>query len=438
MSDRSQARRTELKLYFKGIDISKDISNHLKTMTYTDNEEDKTDDISLTLDDKGSEWLMKWLDTKNTAKESETTNRKEIKTGDIVQFRGGPVYISSAAKKPAANRGASTCKVTIKSGNAHPLHLVSEDRGQIYGWVNSADVTGENVKSAEKTKERKAFKGTEIHATIIQKNLSSNGKDKVHNCGVFEIDSVDFSGPPDVLTIKATSIPYSSTLRQTIKTKVWENATLKYIGDTIAKSNGMRLTYLSEDNPKYKRKEQIKTSDIVFLKKLCKGAGVSLKVTSKTIIMFDAAEFEKKKEVKKLEKGKGNILSYKLSTKTTDTEYAKCTVSYTDPKTKKTVKATYTKPGTSGKNAQELKIEEKVNNEAEALTVAKKYLRAKNKGETTAQFAVIGDVDYCAGITVRLCGYGEFDGKYIVETATHSLTGGYTVDLKLRSCLEGY
>lgn len=442
MSDKNKARQTELRIRFKGVDISKDLGKYLQSMTYTDNEEDKADDISLTLDDRGGKWLTKWLNTKSTEKVTQTSEKKEIEVGNIVQFKGGPVYFSSMAVNPRMERGASRCKVTEKNNNAHPLHLISEDGAGVYGWVNIGDVEsgeGGGASQPKQIQERKAFKGTEIHAVILQKNLLSDGKDKVHDCGVFEIDSVDISGPPDKLTIKATSIPYSSALRQTKKTKVWENITLKNIGKTVAQNNGMQLLYSSDYNPTYKRKEQLNLSDIVFLKKLCKGAGISLKVTSKKIIMFDAAEYEKKPEVKRLIKGNKNVLSYKVSTKTTDTEYTKCTVSYTDPVTKEKVTATYTKPGgDDSKNAQELKIEEKVNNREEALTLARKYLRAKNKGETTAQITVIGDVDYCAGITVRLDGYGEYDGKYIVETATHNLTGGYTTDLKLRSCLEGY
>lgn len=438
MSDKNRARRTQLKLYFKGVDISKSVLSYLKTVTYTDNEEDKTDDITITLDDRGSKWLTKWLNTKEETNVIKAAIGKEIEVGDVVQFKGGPVYISSMAENPTVTRGASKCKVTLKNNNAHPLHLISEDGGRVYGWVNTEDVEGASAEGTQEVSERKAFKGTVIHAVIIQKNFLTDGKDKVHDCGTFEIDSVDFSGPPDELTIKATSIPYSTTLRQTPKTKVWENTTLKNIGKTIAENNGFKFLYVSGDNPVYKRKEQLKTSDIVYLKRLCKSAGISLKVTSNTIVMFDAAEFEKKKEIKKLKKGKGNILSYKLGTKATDTEYTKCTVSYTDPNTKEEIKATYTKPGANEETAQELKIEEKVNSESEALTLARKYLRAKNKGETTAQFSVIGDVDYCAGVTVRLYGYGEFDGKYIVETATHNITGGYTVDLKLRSCLDGY
>jgi hypothetical protein len=43
-----------------------------------------------------------------------------------------------------------------------------------------------------------------------------------------------------------------------------------------------------------------------------------------------------------------------------------------------------------------------------------------------------------AGVTVTVAGYGMFDGKYIIETATHSFTGGYGVSLKLRRVLEDY
>ena len=58
-------------------------------------------------------------------------------------------------------------------------------------------------------------KGAEISAVIVQKNWESNGKDRVLDCGVFEIDTVDGSGPPAKATIKAGSIPYKSTVRPT-------------------------------------------------------------------------------------------------------------------------------------------------------------------------------------------------------------------------------
>jgi hypothetical protein len=43
-----------------------------------------------------------------------------------------------------------------------------------------------------------------------------------------------------------------------------------------------------------------------------------------------------------------------------------------------------------------------------------------------------------AGVTVTLSGYGFFDGKYIVEQAVHTVSGGYTVAITLHKVLEGY
>lgn len=44
-----------------------------------------------------------------------------------------------------------------------------------------------------------------------------------------------------------------------------------------------------------------------------------------------------------------------------------------------------------------------------------------------------------AGVTVQVAGYGAFDGKYIIETATHSISrSGYKTDVTLRRVLEGY
>ncbi len=104
---------------------------------------------------------------------------------------------------------------------------------------------------------------------------------------------------------------------------------------------------------------------------------------------------------------------------------------------RETIEATYT-PENANSDGQTLEVKQKVSSVAEAKELARKSLRAKNKGETTAEFTLVGDVDYVAGITVRVYGYGEFNGKYIVEQATHSITGGYKVQIKLRSCLEGY
>ena len=142
MSSKDTARRTEIIVYFAGVDISQSIRPYLLTMTYTDNEEDKADDLQLTLEDRDRTWV-RWLSEKGSAK------------------------------------------------------------------------------------------GEKIRAVIVQKNWNGTGKDRKLDCGVFELDSIDFSGPPGKVSIKATSIPYSSTMRLQIKTKAWENVKLSAIANDL-------------------------------------------------------------------------------------------------------------------------------------------------------------------------------------------------------------
>ena len=64
-----------------------------------------------------------------------------FKVGDIVQFTGGGVYVSSTATIPAHSRNKSRCKVTqLNPGAKNPIHLISEDDGKVHGWVTQGDV----------------------------------------------------------------------------------------------------------------------------------------------------------------------------------------------------------------------------------------------------------------------------------------------------------
>ena len=284
---------------------------------------------------------------------------------------------------------------------------------------------------------RQGAKPKLVTAVLVQKNWDDNGKDATLNIGTFEIDGIDVSGPPTKVTVKSTSIPYTSTMRMAKKSRAWENITLKAIGEQIAGDSGLSLMYEASDNPTYKRKEQVQTSDIKFLQELCHAAGMALKVTTLKIVIYDAAEYDAKPATKIFKYGDKNIISYKLGTSLTDTAYTSCHVSYTDPDSKETIEYTYT-PDSSTGTGQVLEINEKVRNTEEAKNLAKKRLREKNTQEFTASLKVVGDVSLVAGTTVRLKGFQKFDKKYKVTQAKHSLTGGYTVDLSLKQVLEGY
>lgn len=439
MSDKKLARRVQLKLKFKGVDVPQNINLHLTGATYTDEEEDSTDDFQITYEDRENKLLGNWLEVKPTTSKSTKQVEKKVedkKTINYVVKRGDTLwaiaskYLGSGTKYPQI----------AQENNIKNPNLIYP--GQVFK-ITTGGETSSTVKEAgdsEKKQSGGSSSGASpklVSAVLVQKNWNDTGKDLTLDIGTFEIDSVDMSGPPDKVTVKSTSIPYTSKLRMEKKNKAWEKISLKGIGQEIAGKNGLKLMYEASDNPTYKRKEQVQTSDIKFLQNLCHAAGMALKVTTLTIVIYDAAEYDKKPAVRTFKKGSGDIISYKMGTKLTDTAYTSCHVSYTNPDSKETIEYTYTPDSKTG-TGQTLEVNEKLNNKAEATRLAKKRLREKNTQEYTASLKVVGDVSLVAGITVKLKGFQQFDKKYKVTQAKHNLLDGYTVDLSLKQVLEGY
>ena len=67
------ARRAEIKLFLDGADVTADINRDLLSMTYTDNEEDKADDLQLSLADREWIWLGNWLNNATAGKSAEVS-----------------------------------------------------------------------------------------------------------------------------------------------------------------------------------------------------------------------------------------------------------------------------------------------------------------------------------------------------------------------------
>ena len=286
-----------------------------------------------------------------------------------------------------------------------------------------------------------AGRGMAIQAVIVRQNWNGGGKDDFLDSGTFELDSVDCSGPPATITIKGTSLPFTSQVRQTSKTKGWEKYNLDGIANEIASTNGMVLMFLSTHNPFYDRIEQFQMSDIEFLEHLCHDAGCSLKATNKMLVIFDQADYESRPAVKKVKRGDGSYAKYKLLTSTADTQYTSCRVSYNDPATGSCIEATaYCEDYDSAKEGnQQLEVMQKVSSIGEAQTLAEKNLRLHNKFARTVQFTFPGDTSLVAGLNIELEDWGGWDGKYIITQAKHTVgSAGYTVTVSARRVLEGY
>ena len=417
---------------FENVKAPLDINKYLSSMTYTDEEEDKADDLQLTFDDRERKWLGDWLKITPTVVRTTKQVSKEVQQENVINYtvkKGDTLW---AIAKQYLGSGTKYPQIASENNIKNPNLIYP---GQVFKITVGGAVTTTVTEVEETVKQ--AAEPKLISATIVQKNWHDNGKDVMLSCGTFELDSVDASGPPTKITLKGTSIPYTSTMRTARKNRAWENCNLKAIAEQIGQEAGLQVMYLAENNPVYKRKEQVQKSDITFLQKLCKAAGLALKVTIMTVVIYDAAEYDGNPPIKTITYGSSDYLSYKLGTSLHDTAYTSCHVSYTDPDSKETIESTYT-PDSKDGTGQVLEVNEKVNSTGEAYELAKKRLREKNTQQFTASFSMLGDVQLVAGATVRLRGFQSFDKKYKITKATHKLTGGYTTDIELKQVLEGY
>lgn len=278
-------------------------------------------------------------------------------------------------------------------------------------------------------------KGAKITANLITRNWQ--GKTEIQfPCGQLEIDEITLSGPPDKIKLKALSVFVSGSIKEA-RSQGWESVTIEAIAKEIAARHGLSVSYSAAYNPVIDRKDQNEESDLSFLLQVCSDAGLCLKITNGTIIIFDEAEYEQREPAFTITKK--DALSYGFTSKTAQI-YKSAKVTYRQGKKKKTISGSATADDVDG-TGKVLKINKKVSSIAEAEHLAKKKLRDKNRSQNTANITIQWRPDAAAGNMIAVTGFGEFDGAYFIDRARHSIrqsSSGSTIALELHKKLEGY
>ena len=165
------------------------------------------------------------------------------------------------------------------SGQADDLQITLEDTAQLWigPWMPE--------------------KGAGVTAKIVRQNWEQEGVADTLPAGYFEIDEIDMTLVPSVVTIKALSVPQSKSLRGQQKNRAWEKTKLSVIARDIAKKSGLKLFYDVDDDPEYDRVEQTGETDLEFLSRLCNDDALALKVTGTSIVIADEQKYEKKAPV---------------------------------------------------------------------------------------------------------------------------------------------
>lgn len=438
MSRKDEARRTTCEVFFDGVDISESLRPYLLALTFTDNEEDETDDLQIDIEDRDGVWLTEWLTKavqgaagEGTGKTERSGDKYTVSAETALNVRSGPGMSNGVINWLAY--GDDVNVVSIENGWAK-IDLNGQE-----AYVSAAYITPKDSDGNEKQEETgKASKGIRISASILRENFESDGMDVMLDCGFFELDSISVSGPPNVISIKATSIPYSTQIRQEKKSQAWEGYNLSGIAAEIAGRGGMGCMFESANNPYYDRVEQITQSDIEFLQQLCHDAGISLKSTNNILVLFDQKEYEQKNPVLTIKRGDGTYESFSLESGQANSLYTSCRVYYTRPDGS-VIEGTATAESSDSDadTEQKLEIYAQVDSVDQANQLAEAYLRLYNKFECTGHFTMQGTPEAMSGMTAKIEDYGMWDGKYIISCAVHRLDkSGYKTDIDIRHVLK--
>ena len=90
-------------------------------------------------------------------------------------------------------------------------------------------------------------RGAKITATFETESRGSLATDTMI------VDSLKTSGSPRIFELSAVSIPLDNTIRRELKTRNFENISLKTLGQQIADEAGLKFFFDSEDVPEYDR-----------------------------------------------------------------------------------------------------------------------------------------------------------------------------------------
>jgi phage protein D len=286
-------------------------------------------------------------------------------------------------------------------------------------------------------------KGAKLTASIEVQNWDGDGNTAVLPCGTFEIDQIDVSGGDggSKVSIKGISVPITSKARGSKKTKAWEDMRLSLIAAEIAGKAGLELYFDLENDPLYRREDQIEETDLGFLQGLCDDAGAVLKVSHEKIVIFGQGRREAEDAI--LVITPRMIASWSFSSRASRV-YKAARVEYHDPETDEDfgfdVDGDLADLSGEDENDRVMVINQRVKSQAEAETLARSSLRGANKTEVTGSFSCMGDVRLVAGVNVQMQGFGKFDGKYVIDTVTHSIGNKYGVSVQIRRALgrEGW
>lgn len=272
----------------------------------------------------------------------------------------------------------------------------------------------------------------DLDVTFWLHNWKRPGDRLKYHCGNFTLDDLSYSGSPRKCVIRGVSIPAGSSFQTDPVSKTWKKITLRQIAEEMKAKYGMTDLFYWGAEPVIETVEQSSQTDSAFLYDLCEKQGMFLKIYKKALVVFDKAVYESRGVTARFtEKDFDGSWGWNSTLNGT---YTGASISYTIPRLKgenKNGDQAKVVELMVGNGPRILHINEKTENEGEALRIARARVNAENEKAVTLSFTAMGDPNVVATCNIELYGMGRCNGKYFVDKVKQRITGsnGYSMSV---------
>lgn len=251
------------------------------------------------------------------------------------------------------------------------------------------------------------------------------------DCGTFEIDDIEFAGPPSTVSLKAQSAAITKPMR-TQRSAGYDDSSLAGIVRAVAARHRLQVVGEIEDIP-VRRATQYRETDLGFVRRIAEEYGYAYNVRGKQLVFYRQSELRGVAPV--LVIGPGDVSTWQLRDNVKGTPES-ASVAYHEPKSKKVVAYGLDASGAmvATPSADSIRLKGRTESKAQAKAKCEAALDKASVEGVEGNFKMAGDARVVAGNNVALQGFGRFDGEYQVKAARHTIqrSGGYGVDFDCR------
>lgn len=251
----------------------------------------------------------------------------------------------------------------------------------------------------------------------------------MQDAGGFEIDEIEYKGPPHTVHLKALAAGIAPSLR-TDKSAGYEGMSLRQIADQVARRHGLTVQGDIADL-RLGRLTQNHETDLTFLRRVAEDFGHAFTVRDKKLVFHQIVDLKSRPSILRI--SRFAMIDYNLKANTLG-KVAGVSLTYHDPMRKGLVRADIKAAGSP--TGDTLRLTDRAPDPATARARAEAALERANRGsDGEGSITIPGNPGVAAGCRVEVADLDRLDGLYLVETVKHKMdrAGGYLTSLEVKA-----